>query len=189
MAIKYKKLKIWLVAFMMVGLMSLSLGSMRLSTVHADPTPVCDSNSGAGLVRPTNGNPPYCSCPSGKVLVTGAVNTCADQCPDGTVAGTGSNGGYCNQPTDGATTGKCADLKQCDLFYAYINPLIRFLSALVGVAVVASVVVGGIQYSSSAGDPQKASAAKNRIRNALLALVTYIFLLALLNFLIPGGLV
>jgi hypothetical protein len=70
----------------------------------------------------------------------------------------------------------------------YINPFINFLAALVGVAVVISIVIGGIQYSSSGGDPAKAAAAKNRIRNAIVALVAFFFLYALLNFLIPGGL-
>jgi hypothetical protein len=83
---------------------------------------------------------------------------------------------------------KCATLDRCDLVNKYINPLIQLLSALVGVAVVASIIIGGIQYSSSAGDPQKASAAKARIRNAIVALVAFIFLYALLDFLMPGGL-
>jgi hypothetical protein len=85
--------------------------------------------------------------------------------------------------------GPCTNLQQCSLIYDYVDPFIDFLSALVGVAVVASIVIGGIQYSSSAGDPSKASAAKNRIRNAIIALVTFLLLYAILNFLIPGGLV
>jgi hypothetical protein len=93
------------------------------------------------------------------------------------------------KPTDpAATSGNCSSVAQCDLISNYINPAIAFLSALVGVAVVASMVIGGIQYSSSGGDPSKAAAAKNRIRNSLIALIVFIFLFALLNFLIPGGL-
>lgn len=88
-----------------------------------------------------------------------------------------------------ATGGNCEEVSQCDLIVKYIDPLIQFLSALVGVAVVGSIIIGGIQYSSSGGDPQKAAAAKNRIRDAIIALVTFIALYALLNFLIPGGLV
>jgi len=87
------------------------------------------------------------------------------------------------------SAGPCNNLQQCSLIYDYVDPFIDFLSALVGVAVVISIVVGGIQYSSSAGDPSKASAAKSRIRNAIIALVTFILLYAMLNFLIPGGLV
>lgn len=88
-----------------------------------------------------------------------------------------------------ATSGNCASVSKCDLITKYINPFIKFISALFGLIVVISIIIGGIQYGSSAGDPQKAAAARNRIRNAIIALVTYIFLLSLLNFLIPGGLV
>ncbi len=77
----------------------------------------------------------------------------------------------------------------CDLISKYLNPFINTLAALVGVAVVIAIVIGAIQYGSSAGDPQRVAAAKARIRNALVALITFIFLYALLNFLIPGGLV
>jgi hypothetical protein len=82
----------------------------------------------------------------------------------------------------------CNDVNHCDLIKSYLDPLINFLSALVGVAVVISIVIGGIQYSSAGGDPSKVSAARNRIRNAILALILFIFLYAMLNFLVPGGL-
>ena len=85
--------------------------------------------------------------------------------------------------------GNCLDAKNCDLIKNYVNPFINLLSALVGVAVVISIVIGGVQYGSSAGDSSKVAAAKDRIRNSILALITFMFLYALLNFLIPGGLV
>jgi hypothetical protein len=87
-----------------------------------------------------------------------------------------------------ATSGNCASFAKCDLIDNYINPLIDLLAALVGVAVVISLVIGGIQYGSSGGDSQKVTAAKNRIRNAIIALITFVFLYTMLNFLIPGGL-
>jgi len=90
--------------------------------------------------------------------------------------------------SDPATKGNCSDVSKCDLIQKFVNPLIKVLTALVGLAVVISIIVGGIEYSSSAGDPSKASAAKNRIRNAIVALITFIALLSILNFLIPGGL-
>jgi hypothetical protein len=91
---------------------------------------------------------------------------------------------------DPAIDGDCSnpDLKECSLIKQYINPLIALLAAFVGVAVTISIALGGIQYASSAGDPQKAAAAKDRIRNAIIALLTFLFLLALLTFIVPGGL-
>jgi len=105
-------------------------------------------------------------------------------CPDGSAppCGTGII-------SDKAAKGNCVgSLTNCDIFNQYVNPFINFLAALVGVAVVISIIYGGIQYGSSAGDPQKITAAKTRIRNALIALVTFMFLFSLLKFLLPGGL-
>lgn len=69
----------------------------------------------------------------------------------------------------------------------YLVLIINLLSGVVGIVVAASIIVGGIQYSAAGGDPQKVSAAKNRIRNAIIALVFFIFGYALLNYLVPGG--
>jgi hypothetical protein len=86
---------------------------------------------------------------------------------------------------------KCSDGKAAgyDCIKAhYLIPLATTLSALVAVAVVAGIVIGGIQYSTSAGDPQKVAQAKARISKALIALIVYFFLFAILQFLVPGGL-
>ena len=73
------------------------------------------------------------------------------------------------------------------LFGKYINPFVNLLAALVGLAVVGGIIYGGILFSSSAGDPQKAAQGKEHIRNALIALLAYILLYTFLQFLIPGG--
>ena len=65
--------------------------------------------------------------------------------------------------------------------------IIRFLSAGVGIVVVASIIVGGIQYTTSAGDPQKTAAATKRIRESLIGLLVFIFAYAILNYIIPGA--
>lgn len=69
----------------------------------------------------------------------------------------------------------------------YLNPAIIVLTSLVGIAAVLSIIFAGIQYSSSADDPGMVTKAKQRIFNTILGLVAYIFLLAFLNYLIPGG--
>ncbi|HEX8182907.1 MAG TPA: hypothetical protein VF575_04885 [Candidatus Saccharimonadales bacterium] len=110
----------------------------------------------------------------------------------------------CVCPTTGARPAGCTDPattdepiidcnddgkfdKNCNLFTKYVNPLIILLSSMVGVAVVFGIIYGGIQYSASAGDPQKAAKAKNHIRNSIVALLFFFFLYMLLKFLIPGG--
>jgi len=118
-------------------------------------------------------------------------------CPVGTEQGCPLNNGQCSSVdpsvkscTDpAASSSNCTSTSNCDLLTQYVQPFINFLSALVGVAVTISIVIGGIQYGSSAGDSSKVSAAKNRIRNSIIALLAFIFLYAMLNFLIPGGLV
>lgn len=73
------------------------------------------------------------------------------------------------------------------LITKYINPAVKFMAAVAGVAVVISIVIGGIQYSSAGGDPSKVSAARKRIQEAVVALLAFLFLMAFLNFIIPGG--
>jgi len=75
------------------------------------------------------------------------------------------------------------------LITKYVNPAIRLMSGLVCVAVVISVVAGGVQYASAGGDPSKVVAARKRITNAILALLAYLFMFAFLQWLLPGGIV
>ena len=91
--------------------------------------------------------------------------------------------GECTAPAAAQDCGQAV----CDLAASCLNPLIRVLSGLVGVAVAGSIILGGIQYSASGGDPQKAAKAKNRITNAIFALMAYLFIWAFLQFLVPGG--
>lgn len=104
-------------------------------------------------------------------------------------------------PSPTATTNKCAcdpALQSCSkssgcvgadcgLIRRYFNPVINFLTAVVGIVVTIAIIVGGIQYSTSADDPQKVAAAKARIINAVLAMLAFIFLWAFLQWLVPGG--
>jgi hypothetical protein len=81
----------------------------------------------------------------------------------------------------------CISKSGGDIVSCYVNPAIDLFSGLVGVVVVISIIIGGIQYSSSAGDPQKAARAKGRIINAIIALIAFAFLYGFLEFIIPGG--
>lgn len=89
---------------------------------------------------------------------------------------------------NGGTTGYCSKTANgnngiTDLLFA----VIRFLSAGVGLVVIASVIVGGIQYIVSRGDPNATGAAIKRLTSSVIALLVFIFAYAILNFLIPGG--
>jgi len=65
--------------------------------------------------------------------------------------------------------------------------IIRLLSDGVGLVIVGSIILGGIQYTMSAGDPQAASKAVNRIRSTVFALILFLFAYPLLNYLLPSG--
>jgi hypothetical protein len=80
----------------------------------------------------------------------------------------------------------CND-KQCDVIGKYVGPAITLLAISFGLIATISLILGGIQYSMSEGDPQKSSSAKNRITNTIIAVVAFLFLFAFLEFLIPGG--
>lgn len=75
-----------------------------------------------------------------------------------------------------------------------LNPIVdialaifRFLSVGVGIVVIGSIVVAGIQYSASRGNPQSTQAAINRVGSSFIALLIYLFSFAIANFLVPGG--
>ncbi len=64
---------------------------------------------------------------------------------------------------------------------------IRFLSAGVGLIIIGSIIMGGIQYTGSRGEPQATAMAINRIRSSVFALFLFIFAYAILNYLVPGA--
>ena len=88
----------------------------------------------------------------------------------------------------------CANGKPTSYCETYHNAIvdalfaiIRFLSLGVGIIVIGSIVVAGIQFSVSRADPKATSMAIGRIRSSVIALLIYIFAYAILNYLIPKG--
>lgn len=162
-------------------------GCITNGTVKCDPgyTMAGTSHSVACVKSDTSTTPP----PSG-TCTTGGANDKNCYLNSGQCSTSDATVGSCTDPAvsgnDG--TGVQCNASSCNLIQKYINPLVELLSALVGVAVTISIIIGGIQYGSSAGDPQATTAAKSRIRNSLIALVAFLFLYAFLQFLIPGGL-
>lgn len=123
----------------------------------------------------------------------GSAGVSSGKCSSGTYA---DKNGACKCPdgSDPDTNGTCPDAaikctnNQCDLVGKYLNPTINLLSAIFGTVAAMSIIIGGINFSTSEGDPQKAAKAKSRITNTIIAVVAYLFLYAFLQFLVPGGL-
>lgn len=123
-------------------------------------------------------------------LSAGAEEACAqeankDQCKNDFMYGKGES-----QVVEAETKrarNTCETWDDCPLMSNYVTPAINALSGAVGIVVVTMIVWGGIRYTSSRDNPQQAATAKEHIRNALFALVIYIFMIAFLNWVVPGG--
>lgn len=70
-----------------------------------------------------------------------------------------------------------------DLIYS----VIKFLTDGVGLVIIASLVVAGIQYITSSGNPEATHKAMARIQSTVIALLIFIFAYAILNYVIPAG--
>jgi hypothetical protein len=84
------------------------------------------------------------------------------------------------------TSGKSKNLQQNPI-YVVLLYIINTLSVGVGVVIVGSIVWQSIQYASANGSNEKVKSAKNGITNAIIALLLFISMYSLLNFIIPGG--
>lgn len=91
-----------------------------------------------------------------------------------------------NDPAVAFAKSKCGK-DACNIISNYVNPIIKLLTVLVGLAVVIGIIWGGIQIMTSAGDPQKSANGRNHIRNAVIAMIAYVLLFGILSWLIPGG--
>ena len=100
----------------------------------------------------------------------------------------GGDGNPCAPPPN-IDVDECGDATNAEStnILCQLVRIVNFLS--IGVAVVSAitVAVAGMQYTASRGDPGKTSAAINRLTQVGLAIVMYVFGLALLNWIIPGG--
>ncbi|MDZ7744462.1 MAG: pilin [Candidatus Saccharibacteria bacterium] len=91
---------------------------------------------------------------------------------------------------DGSLNTNCRDGLDPDScpIMGYLLTFINGLSALVGIVIVIMITIGGIQYSMARDNPQAVAAARQRIFNAVLALVLFFAMFAILQWLVPGGL-
>ncbi len=87
----------------------------------------------------------------------------------------------------GSCETECKDDGTGSCIYKYVNLFLNFLSTGVGVVILIMMIVGGIQYATSSGDPNAIGAAKGRIMNALIALIAFILMYSVLQWLVPGG--
>ena len=93
-------------------------------------------------------------------------------------SGTGEN---TNVPNSGSsTTGS-------DKLDDWLQNVINLLSVMVGLVIVVSIIIAGVQYMSAGGNSSQVAAAKNRISMAVLAFILFSFTYAIFQWLVPGG--
>lgn len=71
---------------------------------------------------------------------------------------------------------------------AYLVLAINVLSVFAGMAIIGSIMFAGFQYMTAKDNSGQVEAARKRITWAIVALAIFIFMYAVLNFLVPGGL-
>lgn len=131
-----------------------------------------DTDTGDGVIIPEDE-----PCPEGSEEYHGPTGNCEEDEVEIGVAVPGSED-RCIEKGDANN----------NPIFVYLRGIIQFLATGVGIIVTINLVIGGIQYMASRGNPQATQAALSRITNSVIALVLFILMAAILNFLVPGGL-
>ena len=97
-------------------------------------------------------------------------------CPDGSEAGAEGRKG-CTDMTNKSNTN---DLMKT------VNQIINIVIGVIGFAAVAMTIYGGVQYTTSAGDPGKVKKAKDTIMYGIVGLVVAILAFAIVNFVLSS---
>jgi len=70
---------------------------------------------------------------------------------------------------------------------AWMVFFINTISAIIGFGAVLMIIVAGIEYSSAGDNPSQIQSAKKKITNVFVGLALYISFYALMNWIVPGG--
>ncbi len=84
------------------------------------------------------------------------------------------------------SVGVACDNTQTNPIFAYLTGIINFFSGLVGLVVVVNIIIGGIQYVTSVGEPAAIKKAKDRISKAVVSLLLFVMAWGIISYLIPG---
>ena len=82
---------------------------------------------------------------------------------------------------------KSADIADNPIFF-YLRYVLYFLAGGVGLAVVGGIVWGAYLYITARANAAQTQQGQNTIINSVIGLLLFIFMYAILQFLIPGGL-
>jgi hypothetical protein len=88
------------------------------------------------------------------------------------------------EPSANADKGVSTGSKTIDRL---VQSTVDLLSAITGIIIVLSIIIGGIQYMTARDNSSQVAAAKNRILMSVLSLILFIFAYTILQWLVPGG--
>lgn len=108
------------------------------------------------------------------------VSNCKVNGQDGIKTGIGIDGNNC-VPIGGGTL-------ESNPIMIYVFALLRMASMLVGIATVGGFIWGGVLYVTARANAGQVEKAKLVMINATIGLLLFIFMYAILQFLVPGGL-
>jgi uncharacterized membrane protein len=73
------------------------------------------------------------------------------------------------------------------IIVTWAKAIIQFLAAGVGIAVVGGIITGGIFYATARDNASQTQKAVMIITNSIVGLILFIMMFAIINFIIPGG--
>lgn len=76
---------------------------------------------------------------------------------------------------------------QGNAIFIYVVGVLKVISAMAGLATVGGFVWGGILYITARANAGQVENAKNVMINSVIGLLLFIFMYAILQFLVPGG--
>ncbi len=71
--------------------------------------------------------------------------------------------------------------------FTLLREAVKFLSGLIGVLAVIMFIAAGVVYASAGDSSDKVRQAKTMMTNTVIGIALYVFLVAIINFLVPGG--
>lgn len=83
---------------------------------------------------------------------------------------------------------RTTDIAENPIFF-YLRNILVFLAGGVGLAVVGGIIFGAYMYITARGNVSQTQNGQNTIINSVIGLMLFIFMFAILQFLIPGGII
>lgn len=74
-----------------------------------------------------------------------------------------------------------------DAIFGILSMVIKWMTGAIGLVAVGAVVYGAILFGTSGDNPENVKKAREIWTNVVIGLVAFAFMVAILNFIIPGG--